>query len=63
MRDQVRDSKFDTPVHFRDDSVHRLLVEFLLGTGKVRKVWHVVDYWSEAGLPEFFAEAPDFFRV
>src|SRR5439155_8495090 len=41
VRDQVWDSQFYTPVNLSDESVDRLLVDFVLGTGKVRQIWHV----------------------
>ena len=63
MRDQVWDSQFYTPVNLCDESVDRLLVEFVLGTGKIREVGHMVDYGSETALFEFFSEALHFFRV
>jgi hypothetical protein len=63
MRDQVWDSQFHTPVDFSDKSLDRLLVELILGTRKIGKIRHVIDYGTEAALLEFFSEALHFFRV
>src|SRR5438552_1799814 len=63
MRDQVRDSKFYTPVHFSDESVHRFLVQLVLGTREVREVRHMIDYGSETALFEFLSKALHFVRV
>jgi hypothetical protein len=63
MCDQVGDSKFYAPVHFSDKCVDRLLVEFILGTGKVGKIRHVIYYWSEAALLKFFSETLHLFWI
>jgi hypothetical protein len=63
MCDQVWDSKFYTPVHFSDESVDRFLVEFILGTGEIWKVRHVIDYRSETALLELLPETLHLFLV
>jgi len=63
VRDQVRDSQFYTPVHFGDERLDRLLVEFILRTRKIRKIRHMINHRTQTARRELLAETLHFLRI